>query len=117
MANARVSRGRKSQELLAEWFRKHGWLGAQSRPASLPGTDVYGMPGWAPEVKATAKQDLTGALRQARANAPEGHVPFVIYRPHGYGPEKIGQWIVAFSLEDATQLMRQVEGFESDAAA
>lgn len=127
MANARVSRGRKTQQLLAGWFRSHGWVGAESRPASLPGSDVYGMPGLAPEVKATAGQDLTGALRQAKRNASATcvfhgkNVPvpldeditctcdlaFVIYRPNGYGPEKIGQWLVAFSLEDATQLLKE----------
>lgn len=105
MANARVSRGRKTQQLLADWFRSHGWVGAESRPASLPGTDIYGMPGLAPEVKATAAQDFTGALRQAKANA-KGDLPFVIYRPKGYGPEKISQWLVVFSLEDATNLLQ-----------
>lgn len=112
MANARVSRGRKTQELLAEWFRRHGWTNAQSRPASLPGTDVYGMPGLAPEVKATAGQDFTGALRQARANAKDGEMPFVVYRPKGYGPEKIGQWLVVFDLETATRLIQTIkDGF------
>lgn len=106
MANARVSRGRKSQELLAEWFREHGWLNAKSRAASLPGVDVYDMPGLAPEVKATAGQDFTGALRQAKANS-QGALPFVIYRPKGYGPERIKDWIVAFTLDDATELLKK----------
>lgn len=106
MASARVSRGRRSQELLAEWFRNHGWPQAWSRPASLPGTDIPGMPGLAPEVKATAGQDFTGALRQARANAGTD-IPFVIYRPKGYGPEKIGQWLVVFDLDTATDLLQK----------
>lgn len=66
------------------------------------------MPGLAPEVKATAGQDFTGALRQAKANA-NGAIPFVIYRPKGYGPEKIGQWLVVFDLETATQLLPKEE--------
>lgn len=106
MANARVTRGRASQELLAEWFREHGWTEAKSRAASLPGVDVYDMEGLAPEVKATAGQDFTGALRQAHANA-KGALPFVVYRPKGYGPERIGKWIVAFDLEDATELLKK----------
>src|SRR4051812_5783856 len=104
MTDARVSRGRKTQELLAEWFRSHGWKDAKARPASLPGVDIYDMPGLAPEVKATAGQDFTGALRQAKANAKDDELPFVIYRPRGYGPEKIGMWVVAFNLKDATWL-------------
>lgn len=112
MANARVRRGRKTQEILRDWFREHGWTGAESRAASLAGTDLYGMPGWAPEVKATAQQSFTGMLKQARANA-DGQVPFVIYRPQGYGPERIREWLVVFDLETATNLMRQIEGFEN----
>lgn len=106
MANARVTRGRKTQELLAEWFRDRGWLNAKARAASLPGIDVYDMPGLAPEVKATAGQDFTGALRQARANA-DGAVPFVIYRPKGYGPERIAEWLVVFDLQTATDLLQK----------
>lgn len=64
------------------------------------------MPGLAPEVKATEGQDFTGALRQAKANAKEDELPFVIYRPRSYGPEKIDQWVVAFNLKDATKLLQ-----------
>lgn len=111
MANARVRRGRKTQELLKDWFREHGWKGAESRAASLPGMDLYGMPGWAPEVKATASESYTGMLKQARANAKNGEYPFVIYRPQGYGPERIGEWLVVFDLATATKIMQQIEGF------
>lgn len=104
MPSSRVSRGRKSQELVAQWFREHGFERAQSRPASLPGVDITGLTWFAPEVKATAGQDFTGALRQARANAGSKY-PLVIYRPKGYGPEKIDDWLVVFSLKDATELM------------
>lgn len=106
MANARVSRGRQTQELAAAYFRQRLHSGAKSRPASLPGTDIYDLPGLAPEVKATAGQDFTGALRQARANA-NGDVPFVIYRPGGYGPERIDQWVVAFDFATAVELLRK----------
>jgi len=105
VANARVSRGRATQEMLASWFRDHGWYDAKSRPASLPGTDIYDVP-FAPEVKATAGQDFPGALRQAAANA-NGLLPFVVYRPKGYGPARIGEWIVAFTLADATDLLKK----------
>lgn len=111
MASHRVSRGRESQVWLAEHFREAGWVNAESRAASLPGTDVLGMPGWAPEVKATEKENLTGALRQAAKNSG-GDIPFVVYRPRGYGREKIGQWIVALDLSVFTELMKRIEGFE-----
>jgi hypothetical protein len=104
-----VTRGRQTQELAAEWFRRNGWPEAESRAASLPGTDIKNMPNLAPEVKATEGQDFLGALRQAKANS-KGDLPFVIYRPRGFGPEKIGDWIVATSLREFTDLL-QLAGF------
>lgn len=69
------------------------------------------MPGWAPEVKATAEQSFTGMLKQARANA-NGSIPFVIYRPKSYGEARMSEWLVIFDLETATKLMRIVEGWD-----
>ena len=105
MPHARVARGRKTQELLAEWFRGRGWPEAKAREAHLSGIDIYSMLGLAPEVKATEGQDFTGALRQAVRNATTSALPFVIYRPRGYGPEKIGDWVVGVRLEDFTTLL------------
>lgn len=65
----------------------------------------------APEVKATAAGDLTGALRQAEANAETSDLPFVVWRPNGYGPERIDQWVVAVRLSDFTHLL-QAAGYE-----
>ena len=111
-----MRRARGTEQLLADWFAAKGWKRAERRPASLPGTDIMGMPGWAPEVKATKEADYLAALRQARANAALDDVPFVVYRPKGYGPEKIGQWVVALDLETFTQLMQRIEGFNEVAA-
>ncbi len=61
------------------------------------------MPGLSPEVKATPG-DVTGALLQAIRNAGPG-LPFVIWRPNGYGPERIAQWPVILRLEDFTALL------------
>ena len=105
MPTARVSRGRATQELTAAWFRERGWPNASSRAASLPGVDITGMPGLAPEVKATRGENLTGALRQAAHNADIAELPFVVFRPAGYGPARIEEWLVAISLEDFTSLL------------
>lgn len=104
MTNHRVSRGRASQEILAAWFRSKGWTGAQSRPASLPGTDIMGMLGLAPEVKATGSLDITGGLRQASKNAGSD-LPFLVYRPKGYGPERVAEWPVFLTVRDFTALL------------
>lgn len=61
------------------------------------------MPGLSPEVKAKPG-DVTGSLKQAVKNRGEG-LPFVIWRPNGYGPERIAEWPVIFTLEDATELL------------
>jgi len=87
------------------YYNQQGWENATSRPASEPGKDIMRMLGLAPEVKATAEENFTGALKQAKTNA-NGDLAYVIYRPKGYGPEKIGQWIVAMTLEDHTQLLK-----------
>lgn len=114
MTDHRVIRGRKSQQLVADWFRRHGWAGAESRPASLPGTDVFGMPGWAPEVKATRVFRMHEALDQASSNADKLDTPFVVYRPPGFGPERIKDWPVVLKLSDFTRLMRDIEGWPDD---
>lgn len=112
MANARVARGRKSQAIIAEWFRLSGWRGAESMPASLPGKDITGMPGWSIEAKATAEARLSDALRQAARNSSAGDIPMVVYRPRGLGEKQIGEWMVAMRLADATALMQEWEKFD-----
>ena len=104
MANSRVRRGRKSQDLLAEWFNRHGWGEAEAIAASLPGRDIKGMPDLAPEVKATRGLPGVSALKQAKANAGKD-LAFVIYRPPGYGEARIAEWLVSLDLDDFTQLL------------
>lgn len=107
MTDHRVTRGRASQVLVAQWFGDHGWPDAASRPASLPGTDITGMPYLAPEVKATGSFDMMGSLRQAINNTTPGDMAFVVYRPKGYGPERIKDWPVIMRLHDFTDLLQQ----------
>jgi hypothetical protein len=67
--------------------------------------DILNMVGLAPEVKATPG-DNTGALRQAVKNRGDG-LPFVVWRPNGYGESRIAEWPVIFTLEDASRLLRE----------
>ena len=105
MANSRVARGRKTQTLIADWFRAHGWSQAKAIEAFLPGADIVGVDGFSIEVKATSKGDLLAALRQAQSNAIECQTPLVIWRPNGYGETRIGEWVVALTLKDFTKLI------------
>ena len=106
MATARVRRGRKTQELVADRLR-HLYPDAKGVPASLPGVDVLNTPGLALEVKATASVTLPAWLRQARKNAQPGDLPVAIYRPNGAGPESIDDWgaVIPFG-----ELVRMLEG-------
>jgi|SRR5690242_9369828 len=106
MANSRVARGRATQGVLAAYFQQHGWEGAEPVWGSQPGRDITGMPGLAPEVKATRDMPLLGALRQAEKNAKDD-LPFVVWRPDGRGPEKIDIWVAAFDLKNAVMLLKE----------
>jgi hypothetical protein len=102
-SRSRIARGRRSQVVLAEWFRRW-WPHVDPVYGAGAGRDLRGMPGLAPEVKATADGGLPAYLRQAVANAGED-LPLVIWRPNGYGEERVDEWIVALRLEDATRLL------------
>jgi hypothetical protein len=104
MATARVRRGRKSQELVADRIR-HLYPDAKGVPASLPGKDVLHTPGMAIEVKATASVTLPAWLRQARKNALPGDLPVAIYRPNGAGPESIDDWGAVIPFGNLVELL------------
>lgn len=105
MATPRVSRGRKTEDLLADWYREHGWAFAERTPAGLPGRDITGMPGLAPEVKARKGFSPLAWTRQASKNAGWGDRPYVVMRCNGQGEAQIGEWIVLRQLRDDTQLL------------
>jgi hypothetical protein len=89
--------------MVADWFKARGWPFAESTGAGRQGVDVTGLPGLSAEVKATAG-DVTGALLQAHRNRAQG-VPFVVWRPNGYGEERMAQWPVVMRLDDFTELL------------
>jgi hypothetical protein len=102
-SQSRKHRGYATQRVVAEWFRARIWPYAESTGAGRSGIDVTNTPGCSIEVKATPG-DVTGALKQAVRNKGEG-LPFVVWRPNGYGPERVAEWPVIFTLADATQLL------------
>lgn len=104
-SQSRKHRGMATQRLVAEWFKQRGWPWAYSKGAGESGVDIMNMEGLSPEVKATPG-DVTGALKQAVKNRGDG-VPFVVWRPNGYGPERIKQWPVIITLEDFTELLHE----------
>lgn len=104
MVSARVARGRKTQELAAEYLRDI-YPNAEAVSASLPGKDIKNTPGVSIEIKATSQADITGALRQAVRNSEGDEIALVVYRPKGYGPERIDEWVVAMPFAYAHRLL------------
>lgn len=100
---SRIARGRRSQVALAEYWRQW-WPMARAVVGAMTGRDVQGMPGLAPEVKSTSANPLLAGLRQAR-NYAHGDLPFVVWRPDGYGEERIGEWVMCFTVADGTALL------------
>lgn len=103
---SRKTRGYATQRMVAEWFNLLGWPYATAVGAGESGVDIRHMAGLAPEVKAQPG-DVTGALKQAVRNARNGDLPFVVWRPNGYGPAVIQHWPVVLRLEDFTRLLHQ----------
>jgi hypothetical protein len=100
--------------MVAEWFHDRIWPYADSTGAGRSGIDVTNTPGVSVEVKATPG-DNTGALLQAVRNAGDG-LPVVVWRPNGYGPERIAQWPCLLTLADLTQLLLEA-GYGNDLLA
>jgi hypothetical protein len=103
MTDPRVVRGRQTEEWVAEFFRENGWPGAERRPASLPGSDIMGMPAFAIEVKARRNLNLPAWLKQASS---QPGLPMVIHRPDGFGKEKLALYPVTFRLQDVVPVLR-----------
>lgn len=111
----RKDRGARTQDVVREWFRKHGHPQAEDAPASLPGRDITGVLGWAPEVKARRGFEPLAWIRQAARNAKialkAGELitdrPVVVFRCDGQGEENVGDWPVLLRLADYTDLLTE----------
>ena len=104
MVTSRVTRGRQTEALVAEYLRDHGFPQAERVAASLKGADITGTPGLAVEVKARRGLDLPGWLKQA---AKREGMPILVIRPDGSGPANIGSWAMVLPLNAGVELLRQ----------
>lgn len=114
-SQTRKHRGYATQRLTALYFAVRGWPYAESTGAGRSGVDITGLPGLSVEVKATAG-DNTGALAQAHRNRGDG-LPFVVWRPNGFGPERIDSWPVIIRLDDFTALLHAAGYGDAPSAA
>lgn len=97
MSRSRIERGRQTELIYAEYLREHGYPHALASAASARGDDISNVGILEPEVKATAGVPFLSALAQAEKRT-RGGLPYVVWRPNGYGPEKIDLWVVGMRL-------------------
>jgi hypothetical protein len=112
MATGRVTRGRKSQDFAADFWRED-FPDIRPVAASLPGEDLLETPGIWFEVKATRELNPTKALKQARTGCPEGEYPVVIARPTGYGEAKVDKWVAMMDHDEFRRLIRELFKFRT----
>lgn len=74
--------------------------------SSLPGRDLLETGPFAPEIKATRDPNFVGFMRQAKRNA-NGDIPVCVWRPNGYGPEQIDDWLVILYQGDFLGLVKR----------
>lgn len=104
-SQSRKHRGLRSQKVVADWFKGHGWGFAESTGAGRSGSDITGVPGLLVEVKARRAFSPLAWLRQARADG--SGLPFVVFRCDGQGEANVGEWGVLVRLDDMTALLRE----------
>lgn len=107
MSQSRKHRGYKTQAIAAEWFQQNGWPFAQSTGAGRQGSDLTGMLGLAVEIKARADFNPLAWIKQAEKNTAPLDLPFVIWRPNGYGEANIASWPVMLRLGPFTDLLHE----------
>ena len=98
-SRARVSRGRRTQVVVAQWLREHGWDRARAPVGAETGQDVKEVPGHSIEIKARTDFDPLAWLRQAKKNAEFGQKPCAVIRCNGQG-ETPGEYLVIRVLAD-----------------
>ena len=110
----RKQRGHETETTVSAWFKLNGWPYAEPVGAGRNGTDVTGMPGLLVEVK--ARRDFTPTqwlkqhaltIHQAGMGVRSGPLPFVVWRPDGFGPAAVGSWGVMMRLDDFTTLLHE----------
>jgi hypothetical protein len=105
VTDARVTRARDTERLLAADLRECGAPDAEAVGASLPGRDIRKVPGLAIEVKARKNFDPLAWLRQARKNAGND-MPLVVMRCNGQGTATIDEWVTLLRWGDMKQLLK-----------
>lgn len=114
MSQHRKARGMRTQLLVADYLKDHGWPHATSAGAGRAGVDVLNTPDIAVEVKARTDLSPLAWVRQAEKEA-DGRLPFAVFRPNGMG-EHPGQFLAMLRLSDLVKLLQEAGYGDPDAA-
>lgn len=112
MSTTRVRRGRQTQAIAAKFLNERGWPQAEPVEPFFPGRDLKHMGRLAVEIKATAASPFPGALTQAARHANEGDLTvdgdlaIALWRPPGFGPERVAEWVLALRFGDGAVVLR-----------
>lgn len=102
-SSSRRQRSNDGNNLLAAYYREHGWPHAEAVGSGRNGADVTGLPGLACEHKAADEMRLKTWLEQAGGRPG---LPYVVYQGRGMGKVSIARWPVIMRVDDHTRLLR-----------
>lgn len=105
MSQSRKHRGYRTQRVIADYWRRHGWIYAEPQGAGGPGVDITGTPGVTVEVKARRGLNLRDWMRQARKNAGQ-MLPVLILRLDGQGETHLDEFPVVLRHDDFMVLLK-----------
>lgn len=111
MTDSRVSRGRKTQQIAAEYL-KPVFPEAESLAASLPGKDIKNTPDYSIEIKARREFKPTEWAKQMAARDRDDEWSICVMRPDGYGEAKVSQWLAFMTFEDMRAYIGHVQHLE-----
>ncbi len=107
------AKGTAAETAVANYLKFQGWPYAERRAlsGSVDRGDITGTPGLVWEIKAGARLDVPGWLRETeveRVNAKAAHGILVV-KPKGVGTGNVHQWWSVLPLWQMTQVLRDAE--------
>lgn len=111
MSQSRKHRGYKTQSIVAEYFKRHGWVAASSAGAGRTGSDVINVP-FDVEVKARRGLVISETMKQLKDRSKTG-LGIGILRLDGQGEQSVDEWVGIIRLADLVYLLK-ASGYEGE---
>ena len=106
MSQSRKHRGYATQAIVARYLASHGFPYAMSAGAGREGSDITGTPGIDWEIKARAKFDPAGTMKQLMARG-SNTLPIAVFRLNGQGEQSVGAFCAVMRLDELVLLLRK----------